>query len=94
MDEKINNGAQQLDDEQLEGVNGGAISVKKFGGTYVFVGKADQMDRAFICPQCSKALRYAKAGQIEFFRCDSCKRNFTTTEANPNFGSGLWMKLY
>ena len=93
MDEKTNAAAQQLSDEQLEGVTGGAVSAERFGHLYVFKGGADDMDKAFYCPQCYKMLHYTKSGELEFFRCMDCGRNFTTKTANPDFGSGLWVKL-
>lgn len=93
MDEKKPQDVQELTDEQLEATSGGAVSVKKFGSLYVFRGGAADMNKAFTCPKCFKALRYYRALNTDFFRCDACGVNYTADTANPNFGCGLWMKF-
>lgn len=94
MDEKKPVSAQELTDAQLDTVNGGGLSVQKDGHLYVFIGKQEDIGRAFICPKCLSGLRYTKSGTIEIFRCDRCGMGYFASKANPNFGSGLWMKLY
>lgn len=94
MDDSMAKDVRELTDEELKAATGGSISVKKNGHLYIFSGGEADMNRAFGCPKCWSALQYTKSGSIELFHCPKCGVNYSADAANPNFGSGLWIKFF
>lgn len=86
-------GAEQLADEQLNGIVGGRDYVKTNTWCYKYVGSSSDEDwsASYLCPKCHNPVRYTGWG---WFRCDPCDESWFNEAKLPlNLNSGVWKQI-
>ena len=102
MDEKKFEGAQELSDEQLEGVAGGQTECTYNGKRYKYVGATDSgssagrnwrddYDKCYLCPNCGRPVHY---GSWFRYYCDPCDESwYYESKLIPNLTTGVWKEI-
>ena len=102
MDEKKLEGAQELNDGQLEGVAGGQMECSYNGKRYKYVGRLyeagsgksdykEDWDKCYLCPNCGRPVHYGTGFR---YYCDPCDESwFYESKLIPNLTTGMWKEI-
>lgn len=93
MDENKITAPEQLSDEELATVTGGATLHMYDGRYFAYVGSSstDDWNKSYVCPKCGKPVRYNKLG---FFKCDSCDESWWfECNLTINTETGMWKEI-
>lgn len=95
MDEKtpVPHGAQELADDQLEGVVGGMFISHRNHKYYKYVGGNSDADwnASYLCPNCGRPVHHGGWG---LFYCDPCdERWWREASLVLSLESGMWQEI-
>lgn len=86
----------ELSEEELSAVSGGAKKIATDGAYYKFTGdynKESDYNNMFLCPYCGGKLHW---GTWLRWYCDYCNTSwyeYSTSSLKPNLSSGLWKNI-
>lgn len=93
MDEKKPTEPQEISDEELGSVTGGATLHMKDDKYYAYVGSTSTEDwnNSYLCPNCGRPVRYTNLGR---FHCDACDETWWFEyKLTINTETGVWKEI-